>query len=197
MPAIDVHALAYHSARRNKSHETETQMAAPDPRFAQILDLTITPDLYAEIRDLWLLHVTNEERLFVPHTDEVTEDAMKKMLAAFTPDCVMELVATGDRWTGYDGARAFYDAFLSSLGGMEWVPQALVIGPQGVLDVVNMTGTLPKPFAGLTAIGDRLALQWVIFFPWVAKARRFKGEFNYDIRPLGSNEQTSIPTWLN
>jgi hypothetical protein len=41
---------------------------------------------------------------------------------------------------------------------MEWVPQALVIGPQGVLDVVNMTGTLLKPFAGLTAVGDRLAL---------------------------------------
>jgi SnoaL-like domain len=172
-------------------------MAAPDPRFAQILNLTITPDLYTEIRDLWLVHVTNEERLFVPHTDEVTKDAMEKMLSAFTPDCVMEFVATGERWTGYDGARAFYETFLSSLGGMEWVPQALVIGPQGVLDVVNMTGTLLRPFAALTGIGDKLALQWVIFFPWMAEAKRFKGEYIYDIRPLGSKESISIPIWLD
>jgi hypothetical protein len=172
-------------------------MAAPDPRFAQILNLTVTPDLYAEIRDLWLLHVTNEERLFVPHTDEVAKDAMDKMLSAFTPDCVMELVATGDRWTGYDGARAFYDTFLSSLGDMEWVPQALVIGPQGVLDVVSMKGTLLRPFAGLTAIGEKLALQWVIYFPWIAKARRFKGEYIYAIRALGTKERVSTPTWLD
>jgi hypothetical protein len=36
---------------------------------------------------------------------------------------------------------------------MEWVPQALVIGPQGVLDVVNMTGKLVKEFAGLKEVG--------------------------------------------
>ena len=48
---------------------------------------------------------------------------------------------------------------------MEWVPQALVIGPQGVLDVVNMTGKLVKEFAGLKDVGKQLHLQWVIYFP--------------------------------
>ena len=59
---------------------------------------------------------------------------------------------------------------------MEWVPQALVIGPQGVLDVVNMTGRLIKAFAGLKQVGARVHLQWVIYFPWVPDAGKFKGE---------------------
>jgi hypothetical protein len=62
------------------------------------------------------------------------------MLSVFTEDCVMELVGTGERWVGHEQATAFYCAFLSSLSDMEWLLQALVIGPQGVLDVVNMTG---------------------------------------------------------
>ena len=108
---------------------------SPDPRFAQILDRTITPELYQEILQLWLKHVTNEEKLFVPHEEAVAKSAMQEMLSAFVDDCVMELVFTGERWTGLDGARAFYDVLLSSFSDMQWVPQALVIGPQGVLDV--------------------------------------------------------------
>ena len=37
--------------------------------------------------------------------------------------------------------------------------------PQGVLDVVNMTGTLVKAFAGLDQVGAEVHLQWVIYFP--------------------------------
>lgn len=166
---------------------------SPDPRFAQILDRTITPELYQEILQLWLKHVTNEEKLFVPHDEAVAEAAMKEMLDAFVEDCVMELVFTGERWRGLDGARAFYDVFLSSFSDMHWVPQALVIGPQGVLDVVNMTARLDRPFAGLAAVGETLSLQWVILFPWVTAARRFRGEIVYSIRPLTAGESVSIP----
>jgi hypothetical protein len=73
---------------------------------------------------------------------------MEVMLSVFTDDCVMELVTAGKRWAGHVQAAEFYRLFLSSLEGMGWVPQALVIGPQGVLDVVNMTGKLVKEFAG-------------------------------------------------
>ncbi len=165
----------------------------PDSRFAQVLDRTITPELYAEILQLWLRHVINEEKLFVPDTSEVADAAMNEMLAAFTEDCVIEVVFTNERWAGYSGARAFYDLFLSSIEGMRWVPQALVIGPQGVLDVVNMTGTLRRPFAGLTSVGEWLALQWVIHFPWVTDAHRFRGETIYTIRPLTAEESVSVP----
>jgi hypothetical protein len=165
----------------------------PDPRFAEILDRTITPELYAEIRDLWLRHVTNEEKLFVPHSKEVAEAAMQEMLAAFVEDCLVEITFTGECWTGYDGARRFYDVLLSSIVDMTWVPQALVIGPQGVLDVVNMTGMLLKPFAGMTAVNQTVAWQLVIYFPWVPEARRFRGEIIYDLRSLAAHESTSVP----
>ena len=58
----------------------------------------------------------------------------------------MEIVQTGQRWQGRAQATEFYRLSLSSILDMAWVPQALVIGPQGVLDVVNMTGTLAAPF---------------------------------------------------
>ena len=81
-------------------------------------------------------------------------------------------------------AAEFYRVFLSSLQGMQWVPQALVIGPQGVLDVVNMTGKLLEKFAGLDQVGAQVHLQWVIYFPWVPDQGKFKGEVIYSIRPL-------------
>lgn len=164
-----------------------------DPRFAQILDRTIDPALYQRILSSWLRHVTNEEKLFQPFSESQFEACMQEMLAPFTDDCAMEIVFTGEKFTGHDGARAFYRVFLSSFEGMKWVPQALVIGPQGVLDVVNMTAILAKPFAGLTQVGAALRLQWTIYFPWVTEQRKFKGEIIYSIRPLSAHETVSIP----
>ncbi len=111
------------------------------------------------------------------------------MLSVFSEDCVMELAATGQRWTGHDGANRFYREFIPSFEKMEWIPQALVIGAQGVLDVVNMTGRLLRPFAGLTLISEVLHLQWVIFFPWVPEQRKFRGETVFSIRSLTDLER--------
>jgi len=60
----------------------------------------------------------------------------------------------------------------------------LCSGPQDVLDVVNMTGKLTKPFAGLSQVGAQVHLQWVIYFPWVPDQGKFRGEVIYSIRPL-------------
>ena len=166
---------------------------AEDPRFAAILDRTITPDLYQTILQSWLRHVTNEEKLFVPHTDAESEAAMKEMLAVFTEDCAMDLVYAGQRWSGHDGARKFYRVFLSSFDRMQWVPQALVIGPQGVLDVVNMTARLAKPFGGFSNVGGTVSQQWTIYFPWDTGQQKFRGEIVYGIRPLSPGESVSIP----
>jgi SnoaL-like protein len=156
-----------------------------DPRFKGApITWEITPEGYDAIRRAWLTHVQAEEVLFKPFTEEVFQAEMKIMLSVFTEDCVMELAQTGQRWQGYEQAAAFYRVFLSSIRDMEWVPQALVIGPQGVLDVVNMTGTLAKPFAGLAEIGKQVHLQWVIYFPWLPKEGKFKGEIVYSIRSL-------------
>jgi hypothetical protein len=122
--------------------------------------------------------------LFKPFTEDQFKAQMQIMLSVFTDDCVMELVPAGARWQGHAQATEFYRVFLSSLQGMQWVPQALVIGPQGVLDVVNMTGKLVKEFAGLKQVGEQVHLQWVIYFPWVPDEGKFRGEVIYSIRPL-------------
>jgi hypothetical protein len=156
-----------------------------DPRFkGQPITWEVTPEEYDAVRRAWLTHVQAEEVLFKPFTEDVFKAQMKIMLSVFTDDCVMELVTAGKRWVEHEQATAFYRVFLSSLVESEWVPQALVIGPQGVLDVVNMTGKLVKPFAGLENVGETVQLQWVIYFPWVPEEGKFKGELIYSIRPL-------------
>jgi hypothetical protein len=156
-----------------------------DPRFkGQPITWEVTPEGYDTIRRAWLTHVQAEEVLFKPFTEDAFEAQMKIVLSVFTDDCVMELVMAGRRWVGHEQATAFYRVFLSSLVETEWVPQALVIGPQGVLDVVSMTGKLVKAFAGLTEVGETVHLQWVIYFPWVPAESKFKGEMIYSIRRL-------------
>jgi hypothetical protein len=156
-----------------------------DPRFkGQPITWGVTPEGYDAVRRAWLTHVQAEEVLFKPFTEDEFNAQMKVMLSVFTDDCVMGLVATGERWQGRARVADFYRVFLSSLEGMEWVPQALVIGPQGVLDVVNMTGKLVKEFAGLKQVGRQVHLQCVIYFPWVPDEGKFKGELIYSIRPL-------------
>jgi SnoaL-like domain len=156
-----------------------------DPRFkGKPITWGVTSDSYDAIRRAWLTHVHAEEVLFKPFTENEFKTQMQVMLSVFTDDCVMELATTGERWQGHEQAAAFYRVFLSSLQEMQWVPQALVIGPQGVLDVVNMTGKLVKEFAGLKEVGAAVHLQWVIYFPWVPTAGKFKGEVIYSIRPL-------------
>jgi hypothetical protein len=156
-----------------------------DPRFkGKPITWGVTPESYDAVRRAWLIHVHAEEVLFKPFTEDVFKAQMQIMLSVFTDDCVMELASSGERWVGHEQATAFYRVFLSSFEGMAWIPQALVIGPQGVLDVVNMTGKLTKPFAGLKQVGAQVHLQWVIFFPWVPDQGKFKGEIIYSIRPL-------------
>jgi hypothetical protein len=160
-----------------------------DSRFrGQPLTWDVTPDEYATIRHAWLTHVAAEERLFAPYTDAEWQEQMATMLSVFSDDCVMEIVPTGERWTGHAGAETFYPAFIPSFTAMQWVPQALVIGPQGVLDIVNMTGTLARPFAGLSVVGQPVHLQWVISFPWIPAEGKFRGETIYAIRPLTAAE---------
>jgi hypothetical protein len=159
-------------------------MADTDPRFAP-LDMGVTPELYNEIRDRWLEHVTNEEKLFVPVSAEEWDRHLGVVLGTLTDDCVMEVRSAGIRLQGLDGARRFYETFIPSFEGMQWKPQALVIGPQGVLDVADMTAKVVKPFAGLDAVGLDVSSEWVIYFPWDHDRRKFRGETIYSIRRTG------------
>jgi hypothetical protein len=160
-----------------------------DPRFeGKPITWGVDAAEYDQIRHAWLTHVAAEERLFAPYTDAVWKTQIQTMLSVFTDDCVMELVPTGQQWMGKQQAAAFYDMFIPAFEAMEWVPQALVIGPQGVLDVVNMKAILRKPFAGLTQLGQEIHTQWVIYFPWAPDKAKLRGEIIYSIRPLTPKE---------
>lgn len=158
-------------------------MAKTDPRFAP-LEMGISPELYDEIRALWLEHVTNEEKLFVPVSQDEWKRYVAVILGTLTDDCVMEVRSAGMRLEGTTGARQFYETFIPSFEDMHWEPQALVIGPQGVLDVADMTARLVRPFAGLNAVGERLSTEWVIYFPWDPEQHKFRGETIYSIRRI-------------
>lgn len=156
-----------------------------DPRFQGApITWNVTPEGYEKIRHDWLAHVSAEEELFRPYSEDEFLAQTSKMLAVFVDDCVMELVPTGEQWRGKEQTEAFYREFTGSFAEMEWTPQAVVVGPQGVLDVVTMTGTLLRPFAGLTDVGHPLHLQWVISFPWIPEAGAFRGETVYSIQPV-------------
>ncbi len=171
------------------SEESAVDKILQDPRFSGApITREVTTEQYDAIRHAWLTHVSAEEQLFHPHTEDVWRAQMETMLSVFSDECVMEYVPTGSAWTGRDGAEAFYREFISSFEGMTWVPQSVVVGPQGVLDVVNMAGRQLKPFAGLSAVGEDVRLQWVIGFPWLPDEAKFRGETVYSIRPLTAVE---------
>ncbi len=170
--------------------EDSADIILSDPRFkGKPLTWELDTAEYDQIRHAWLTHVAAEEQLFQPYTEEEWKAQMSTMLSVFSDDCVMELPALGQRWFGRDGAERFYREFIPSFEKMEWIPQALVIGAQGVLDVVNMSGRLLRPFAGLTPAAERLRPQWVIFFPWLPEQRKFRGETVFSIRFLTEIER--------
>lgn len=72
-----------------------------------------------------------------------------------TDDCVYEVVQTGEKWTGHDGARKFYDTLTKAVPDSEFELLDIVIGPQGVLGIANMTGTQKFPFAGNDQTGQK------------------------------------------
>ncbi len=90
----------------------------------------VTPAGYEKIRHDWLAHVSAEEELFRPYSEEEFLAETTKMLDVFIDDCVMELVFTGERWHGREEALSFYRTFTNSFADMEWTPQAVVVGPQ-------------------------------------------------------------------
>lgn len=128
----------------------------------------VTPELYGQIRRLWIRHSVAEDQRDVDG-----------LLETLVPDCVYEVVPTGQRWEGHDGARTFYQSFLGAFPDVKFDLRDIVIGPQGVMEVAEMTGTHQGPWAGLAPTGRSVCLLLIIHFPWDAKAGKFAGEKIY------------------
>jgi predicted ester cyclase len=120
------------------------------------------------IRDLWKRHSIAEDQRDLPG-----------LLATLTDDCVYELVQTGHRWEGHEGAARFYTGLLGAFPDIDFRLTAIVIGPQGVCEEADVSGTHEAAWLGIEPTGERLAWKVTIFFPWDRERRLFAGERVY------------------
>jgi steroid delta-isomerase-like uncharacterized protein len=128
-----------------------------------LLRREVQPDEYDEIRELWKKHSIAEDERDLPG-----------LISTLTDDCVYELAQTGHRWEGHEGATRFYIELLSAFPDINFDLTNIVIGPQGVCEEADVTGTHTTEWLGFPPSGERLAWKVVIFFPWDPERRLFR-----------------------
>ena len=138
----------------------------------------------ADVRDLIRLEPTLEEydavrELWKRHSIAEDERDLPGLLATLTEDCVYELVQTRHRWEGHEGAARFYMGLLGGFPDIHFDLTNIVIGPQGVCEEADVTGTHQAEWLGIPPTGEHLAWQVTIFFPWDRDRRLFRGERVY------------------
>jgi hypothetical protein len=116
------------------------------------------------------------KRQWIRHS--IAEDArdIDGLIATLAPDCVYEMVPTGQRWEGHAGARAFYTDLFAAFPDNRFGLTDIVVGPQGVFEAAQLTGTNLGPWAGVAASGLPVSLGVLILFPWDPATRLFRGE---------------------
>lgn len=142
--------------------------ATPANDIRQRLALDVTPELYQRIKRLWIKHSIAEDKR-----------DLQGLIDTLAEDCVYEVVPTGQRWEGHDGARTFYTTFLGAFPDVHFDLTDIVIGPQGVIEIATMTGTHQGEWAGIPPSGKSVRMQIIIHFPWNAAAEKFSGENVY------------------
>lgn len=123
------------------------------------------PDELRTIKRLWVRHSIAEDRRDIDG-----------LVATLAPTCVYEMVPTGQRWDGHAGARAFYTELFAAFPDNRFALSEIVVGPQGVFEVAQLTGTNRGPWAGVPASGLPVALEVLILFPWDPATGLFLGE---------------------
>jgi predicted ester cyclase len=131
----------------------------------QRLAMDVTPERYESIRNLWIAHSKAEDGR-----------DLQGLIDTLSEDCIYELVPSGHRWEGHEGARRFYTEFLSAFPDVHFDLTDIVIGPQGVIEVATLTGTFLGPWLGAPPTGEAVTETIVINFPWDPDVQRFAGE---------------------
>lgn len=134
----------------------------------QQLALEVSPRLYQKIRRLWIKHSRAEDARDI-----------EGLITTLAEDCVYEIVPAGRRWEGHAGARAFYQELLGAFPDLHFDLVDIVIGPQGVIEAVDMEGTHQGSWAGMPPTGRRVDLRILIHFPWDSRTGKFAGEKVY------------------
>src|SRR5256885_15867753 len=135
-----------------------------DEAILELYRREITPEVYAEIRELW-------------KKPSIAEDArdLPGLISTLTDDCVYELVESGHRWEGHEGAAGFYMGLLSAFPDITFDLTDIVIGPQGVCEEADVTGTHLGEWLGPPPTGERVVWEGGSFFPRGAAERPFRG----------------------
>jgi predicted ester cyclase len=131
----------------------------------ELLRRDVSQEEYDEIRELWKTHSIAEDNRDLPG-----------LISTLTEDCVYELVQTGDRWEGHEGAARFYTQLLTAFPDVKFMLTDIVIGPQGVVEQADVAATHAEEWLGQPGTGERVEWKVVIFFPWDPAKRKFKGE---------------------
>ena len=134
-------------------------------RVRERLGWPADPATHRRIRRLWQRHSIAEDRRDIDG-----------LVATLAPACVYEIVGTGLRWAGHEGARAFYSELFAAFPDNRFALTDIVIGPQGVFEAVVLEATHAGGFAGLAATGRPVRLELAILFPWNREAELFEGE---------------------
>jgi len=120
---------------------------------------------YEAIRELWKRHSKAEDQRDLPG-----------LLSTLTGDCVYEIVGTEHVWHGHEGAARFYGGLLGGFPDIDFQLTDIVIGPQGVVEAADVTGTHEQDWLEYEASGERVEFKVVIFFPWNPVQKLFAGE---------------------
>jgi predicted ester cyclase len=134
----------------------------------ELLRRDLDPAEYDEIRELWKRHSIAEDERDLPG-----------LISTLSEDCVYELVQTGHRWEGHEGAARFYTQLLSAFPDIKFELTDIVIGPQGVCEEADVTATHQGEWLDQPPSGERVEFRVVIFFPWSPERRLFRGERVY------------------
>ncbi|MEA1882015.1 MAG: ester cyclase [Candidatus Marinimicrobia bacterium] len=126
------------------------------------------PHEYAKIRDLYKKHSIAEDNRDLPG-----------LISTLTTDCVYELIQEKVRWEGHSGAQEFYTSLLSAFPDIHFELTDIVIGPQGVCEEADVTGTHLGEWLGENPTGKPINFSVIIWFPWSAEEKLFQGEKIY------------------
>jgi len=152
-------------------------MADPTESIQARLGRGFDPAELRRIKRLWVRHSIAEDRRDIDG-----------LIGTLAPDCVYEMIPTGQRWEGHEGARGFYTELFAAFPDNRFQLSDIVVGPQGVFEVATLTGTNDGPWAGAPASGLPVSLEVLILFPWDPATGLFRGErIWFDRGSVGGN----------
>lgn len=160
--------------------DLRTEAVEQRPHVRELLARPFDDADLEAIRSLWKRHSLAED-----------DRDIAGLLGTLTEDCVYEVMGSGARWEGHDGATRFYTGLLAAFPDVDFNLTNIFIGPQGVCEEAVVIGTHHAEWLGMEPTGKEFAFRVVIFFPWDPEARLFKGERVYTLFP----SDMASPDW--